>query len=468
MVDRAIPMAVAAPPGRLFLGHPPGLAFLAFTEAWERFSFYGMRALLVLYLAQELLLPGHIENVAGMDAYRSALESVVGPLSTQALASQTFGLYAGLVYFTPVFGGLIADRWLGARTTVLIGIALMTAGHFFMAFEWAVLLALLLLILGSGCLKGNIAAQVGHLYPREDESRRSRGFTLFSTGINIGAFLGPLVCGLLAQVYGWHVGFATAGVCMLFAAAIYLAGLKHFAPEPTRGRQRVVHAALTGPEWQVIALIGVVLMFGLTQTLAYDQMFNVGLIWISERVALGTPLGSVPEAWFAAEDALVSVLVVPVLIAVWGWQARRGGEPGDLGKIAIGGVLQAMASGIFALGELFAGDGPVPIGFPVAAFICSGTGFMYMWPTTLALVSRRSPAKTVALMMALAYMTGFVSGLVTGYIGGTYEAQPPVQFWAWQAVLAISGSVLIWLLGPLLRRRMDRLEAETDSVLPAA
>ena len=159
----AAPAELGASSARETFGHPRGLYFLALTETWERFSFYGMRALLVLYMVQELLVPGRIDGVAGMAGYRAALEAMFGPMSMQQLATQTFGFYAGLVYLTPLIDGLLADRWLGARKTVLIGIALMTAGHAAMAFDASFLLALLLLILGSGCLKGNIAAQVGHL-----------------------------------------------------------------------------------------------------------------------------------------------------------------------------------------------------------------------------------------------------------------------------------------------------------------
>ena len=136
-------MDTPAPAERLIFGHPAGLTFLSFTETWERFSFYGMRALLVLYLAQHLLLPGNVEHVAGMAGFRAATEAITGPLSTQAFASQLFGLYAGLVYLTPIFGGLIADRWLGAKTTVLLGIALMAGGHLLMAIESTTLVALL-------------------------------------------------------------------------------------------------------------------------------------------------------------------------------------------------------------------------------------------------------------------------------------------------------------------------------------
>src|SRR5262245_45732113 len=158
------------------MGHPKGLFYLAFTEAWERFSFYGMTALVVLYMVNQLLLPGHVERIAGFAGFRTAIESVTGPLSTQALASQIFGLYSGFVYFTPLLGGLIADRWIGQRNAVVIGAVSLSAGHIAMAADQTFLLALLLLVVGSGFLKGNIASQVGALYPPDDEARRTRGF----------------------------------------------------------------------------------------------------------------------------------------------------------------------------------------------------------------------------------------------------------------------------------------------------
>src|SRR5438067_3342039 len=238
-----------------FMGHPKGLFYLAFTEAWERFSYYGMTALLTLYMVQQLLLPGHVEHVAGMTAYRSALESAFGPMSAQALASQTFGFYTGLVYFTPLLGGWIADRLLGAKKTVIIGALLMSAGHFAMAFDQSFLVALLLLIAGSGCLKGNIAAQVGHLYAPDDVSRRTRAFTIFSTGINVGATIGPLACGLLAQLYGWHIGFGCAGVLMLLASATYLAGQRHLPDQRPPERDRTRSAPLSQAQRRTVMLL---------------------------------------------------------------------------------------------------------------------------------------------------------------------------------------------------------------------
>src|SRR5204863_9802713 len=204
-----------------------GLVELGFAEAWLRYADYGVTALVVLYMVNQLLLPGHVEHIGGFSAFRAALESVVGPLSTQALASQIFGLYSGLVYFTPLLGGMIADRWTGQRNAVVIGALSMSAGHIAMGFDQSFLLALLLLVIGSGFLKGNISAQVGALYPSEDEERRTRGFVIFSTAINVGAVIGPLLCGLIAQVYGWHYGFGIAAIFMLFGLATYLYGYRY-------------------------------------------------------------------------------------------------------------------------------------------------------------------------------------------------------------------------------------------------
>ena len=217
--------------GAELFGHPRGLTFLFTTEMWERFSYYGMRSLLVLYMTKYLLLPDHAGNVVGLVGFRHALESVFGPLDVQPLSSQIWGFYTGLVYFTPIFGGLLADRVLGRRRTVVIGAVLMAIGHFMMAVEQLFLFALLALILGNGCFKPNISTQVGRLYPPGDH-RRDRAYSIFYVGINVGAFLAPLVCGTLGERAGWHYGFAAAGVGMCIGLAIYLYAL----PVLPRGR----------------------------------------------------------------------------------------------------------------------------------------------------------------------------------------------------------------------------------------
>jgi POT family proton-dependent oligopeptide transporter len=198
----------------LFFGHPIGLAYLVFAEAWERFSYYGMQALLVLYMGQQLLLPGPVEHVAGFAAFGAAIEHVYGPLSPAALASVIFGLYAGGVYLTPLAGGFIADRVLGRTKTVVLGAGLMALGHFLMAFEASFLLALSCLLVGVGCFKGNIASQVGALYAPGD-LRRADAFQIFILGLNVAVIVSPLICGTLGQKLAWHWGFGAAGVGMV-------------------------------------------------------------------------------------------------------------------------------------------------------------------------------------------------------------------------------------------------------------
>src|ERR1700680_5247871 len=180
-----------------------------------------MRALPVLYMVKYALQPAVAEQVIGLSALRRALEALFGPLDIQPFASQIYGFYTGLVYLTPVFGGLLADRVLGQRRTVILGAALMAIGHFMMAFERLFLLALVTLILGNGAFKPNISTQVGALYAPGDR-RRDRAFSIFYVGINLGAFLAPLVCGTLGEELGWHYGFAAAGVGMTIGLAIYL------------------------------------------------------------------------------------------------------------------------------------------------------------------------------------------------------------------------------------------------------
>src|SRR5262249_38102890 len=198
---------------------------------WERFSYYGMQALLVLYLTNHLFLPQNIGRVAGIETLRRAIEDVTGPRSPQQLASAIFGLYAGLVYLTPLLGGLVADRWLGRTKTVVIGASLMATGHFLMAFEASFLAALACLLIGVGCFKGNIAAQVGDLYAPSDK-RRASAFQIFTLAVQIAVILAPIVCGTLGEKVAWHWGFGAAGVGMFIGLVVYLAVLFSLHEEP--------------------------------------------------------------------------------------------------------------------------------------------------------------------------------------------------------------------------------------------
>lgn len=440
---------------RSFLGHPKGLAYLAFTEAWERFSYYGMTALLVLYMVQQLLLPGHVENVAGMAGYRAALEAMFGPLSPQALASQTFGLYTGLVYFTPLLGGWIADRLLGAKRTVILGSLLMSGGHLAMAFDRSFLVALVLLILGSGCLKGNIAAQVGHLYAPDDVSRRTRAFTIFSTGINIGATIGPIICGLLAQLYGWHVGFGCAAALMLLATVVYLAGQRYLPDERQTKRDRAPTAPLTRHEIRTVMLLVLVASVTVFQSVAYYQVYNVGLVWIDADVDLVTSLGRIPVPWFNSIDSFISIVAVPPLIYVWSWQARREREPSDIGKIGIGAAIASASAGAFALGIWFAGGGKVHAFWPVLGCVGFGIAFLYYWPPLLALISRTAPKSINATMISGAYLSLFVGNVLMGRVGSYYEKMTPAAFWTLNAGISAAGALFVLIFGRSINRALS-------------
>src|SRR6266536_4569830 len=189
-----------------------------------------MQALLVLYMVNRLLHPPHVDHIAGFVPFRHLIESFRGPLDVQPLSSTIFGLYTGLVYLTPIAGGLIADRWLGRTLTITIGASLMALGHFLMAFDVTFLIALTCLLTGVGCFKGNLASQVGALYPTGD-NRRADAFQIYYIFINGGVIAAPLIAGTLGEVYGWHYGFGAAGVGMLIGLAIYLSGRKWLPAE---------------------------------------------------------------------------------------------------------------------------------------------------------------------------------------------------------------------------------------------
>ena len=440
--------------GRRFLGHPRGLGYLAFTELWERFSYYGMASLLVLYMVQELLLPGHAENVIGLGALRGLLESIFGSLSPQAFASQIFGLYSGLVYFTPIVGGWLADRFFGARKMVIFGIGSMTAGHFAMAFEQTFLIALFLLIVGSGALKGNIATQVGHLYPANEESRRSRGYAIFSAFINMGAFLGPIVSGLLAQTYGWHVGFGFAGLLMLIAIAVYVAGRKDLPKEPTRSGIQKKRQSLSGSERMTLLLMLPAFIFAVLGHAAYFQSVNVGLVWIAENVNLSTGFGEVPVPWFASVDPLVGIMFAPLLIIFWRALAERNTEPNDIQKMGVGLSLMALGMAVFAFGANAAGEDRTSLMWPLMAYICTGIGFFWYWPVMLSFVSRLAPPSVKSLVMGVSYLSLFVAGLLAGYLGSLYESLSPASFFYLNAAFPAGGAVLALLFGGVLQRAL--------------
>lgn len=436
----------AAEPGRparsdTFFGHPRGLAYLAFTEAWERFSYYGMSALLVLYMVNQLLLPGHVEHVAGFAGFRAMIEGLFGPLSNQALASEIMGLYSGFVYFTPVIGGWLGDR-IGQRSAVVLGGLSMSGGHLAMAFDRSFLLALLLLIVGSGLLKGNISAQVGSVYPPEDEERRTRGFAIFSTGINFGAVAGPLLCGFLGERYGWHLGFGTAALFMLAGVATYLSGYRYLPPRVER-KARTAAAPLMPHEWKVIAALFPAMLITIFPHIAYYQLSNVLPVWLQDHADMSAGWFQVPIPWFQSIDPLFSIITLPLLFALWRWQGRGSGrEPSELRKIAGGGFICGGANLILVAAIAAYGSAKVPWVWPFLFCSVQGVGFMYFWPPFLALVSRAAPPKINATMMGGAFLVLFIANNLIGWIGTFYEELGPLVFWALHAAIGATGGAL--------------------------
>ncbi len=295
-------------------------------------------------------------------------------------------------------------------------------------------------------MKGNISAQVGALYPPEDEARRTRGFVIFSTGINIGAVAGPVLCGLLAQVYGWHFGFGIAAIFMLLGLATYLYGYRYV---PARVERRKFESAtrLTATERHIVVALIAVMIISIFESIAYGQIFNVNSIWIQQRVALDMGDFRIPVPWFQSINSVFSIVSVPLLFWIWRQQALRGREPNELAKIGTGAFLAAASNLILVLAILLSGSAPVHPLWPFLYSAGLGISFLYYWPTLLALVSRAAPAKVNATLMGLAFMSLFIANTLIGWIGGFYEKMTPAQFWAMHAAIGAMCGLLVLLFG---------------------
>ncbi len=429
------------------LGHPRGLAYLFATEMWERFSYYGMRALLVLYMVKYLLDPQRTGNVAGLISFKAMLETIFGPLATQPLASQIYGFYTGLVYLTPIFGGLLADRVLGQRRTVIVGATLMAIGHFMMAFEQLFLFALGFLILGNGAFKPNISTQVGSLYPPGDR-RRDRAFSIFYVGINLGAFLAPLVCGTLGEEVGWHYGFAAAGVGMTLGLIIYLFATPNL-PEDALVRRAPLQQPLDRGAWQ--SIIALLLLFAPVSLFwaTYEQQGNTIALWadqFTDRHFLG---GEIPVTWFQAFNPFMIFAFTPLIVAFWRWQGHR--EHSTIAKLAIGCLLNALAYMVMVAAAWSAGGGKADWLWLFAYFVVITVGEIYLSPTSLSLVTKVAPASLLSMMMGVWLSTSFIGGFLAGYLGTFWSSMGKGNFFLMLALLSSAAGVAIMLLRRPLR-----------------
>ena len=441
--------ADGAAPAEIF-GHPKGLTYLFTTEMWERFSYYGMRSLLVLYMTKYLLLPEHSGDVRGLLTVKSALEGIFGPLDVQPLTSQIWGFYTGLVYFTPILGGLLADRVLGQRRTVIIGAILMAIGHFMMAVEQLFLFALLALILGNGAFKPNISTQVGGLYPPGDP-RRDRAYSIFYVGINVGAFLAPLVCGTLGEKVGWHYGFAAAGVGMCIGLSIYLYALP-LLPQDELHKARVAHVEkqpLSREQWRAIVALLVLFVPSTLFWATYEQMGNTTILWIDSNVDRSIDLfgwtAQIPTTWFLAFNPFMIFAFTPFVITLWKRQAERRTEPSTITKMALGCFGVTAANLVKAFAAFHAGSGQASWLWVLGSIAIITVGELYLSPVGLSLVTKVAPARILSMMMGVWLATSFTGGFLAGWLGSFWSRMEKPHFFLMIAATSALAGVIIFL-----------------------
>ena len=462
--------------------HPPGLFILFFTEMWERFSYYGMRGLLKLYMVNYLFItvrqtlqggkydgtgspdlvygwnlinkllpaPGNVaecvtEKVRELTAANAgmALEQATNiaqqTCAVGAKASYLYGAYTALVYLTPLLGGIVADKIFGQRKTVVVGGILMAIGHFIMAFEGWFFIALLFLIVGNGAFKPNISTQVGNLY-RKNDGRRDGAFTIFYMGINLGAFICNFVCGTLAAVYGWHYGFGAAGVGMCLGLVIYLLGQRYLAPDNvmkakaagvTKDTKKKAEPEekhpLTSEEWKRVGALIALCALNVVFWAVYEQQGNTMQTWADTKTVWPTVFGwQLPSTWFQSFNPFFIFLLAPVLDMYWAWQQKRGKEPTSVTKMAIGCILLGLSFLFMVAGNKMIGDVGGAKGslfWPVACTLMLTVGELYLSPIGLSLVTKVSPARIVSMMMGMWFLSSFFGNFLSGVIGALYEGR---------------------------------------------
>ncbi len=425
---------------RTFFGHPRGLAVLAVTEGWVGFSLYGMQSLLVLYLAGQLLRPGHVEHVWGFAGFCTALGWLMGPASGAALASAIMGLYSALIWATPLLGGLVADRLLGRTRTIVLGAVLMTAGHFLLAFDRSFLLALLCLIAGLGCA-GSLKAQVGGLY-RADDPRRGDAFQLYSLGVSIAVVVSPLVCGTLGERYAWHWGFAAAGVGMLLGLLTYLGGLRALPPEPVRGGH-VAAAPLTSADRRMLAVLVLLLPVLALASVGNMEVFNGYLLWGEAHYALEVAGDVVPVSWLVSLDAGFGIVTLLLSMLFWRWWGRRRRLPDEIVRMTGASLLLALAPLVLVAASLHAGGQRIGLGWALAFHLVNDVGFSNLYPIGLALYSRLAPQALGATVVNGYVLHLFLANLVVGRLAGLLGQMSGAHFWLLHAELIGVATLLL-------------------------
>jgi POT family proton-dependent oligopeptide transporter len=420
-----------------WFGQPRGLTILFLTNMWEQFSYFGMRALLVYYMTTTLLFD-------------------------QEKSSSIYGFYTAFDYFTPIIGGTIADRWLGKRRAVIIGATIMAAGHFMMAFEPAFYFALATIAIGNGLFLPTLPSQINDLY-RANDPRRPWAYNVYYVGVNVGAFLAPLVCGYLGESYGWHYGFGAAGVGMVTGLVIYLWGHRYLPLEaPTaRPARSAASRTHTGRDTALL-LLGI----GVAVTVfrgAYEQIGNTFALWMRDgvdRVIGGVEIGA---AMFFSLNPLLVMLITPLLLARWKRQAERGRELSVMQKMACGALIVAASYLLVAGAEVFSGEGRAHWLWLLSFFVIFTLGELYILPNGLGIFARLAPPKLGASTVAAWYFAIFTGSLAAGQVGRLWSHLDQVTFFVMLAAISAAASALLYLLDGATKRVIAAAEQGSAS-----
>ena len=425
-----------------WFGHPRGLSTLFFTEMWERFSYYGMRAFLILYMTASVANGG-----LGFDDKHAA---------------SVYGNYVGAVWLTPIVGGLIADRLLGQYRSVLLGGSIIALGHFTLAFKTlsTFYAGLVLIVIGTGLLKPNVSTIVGSLYDEKD-ARRDAGFSVFYMGINLGAFIGPLIAGGLAQKVNWHLGFAMAGIGMVFGLIQYVVGRRHLEPGLARLAARPVNPAsaaidsgpprFTAQEWKRIAAIFVLFLFASIFWGAYEQAGST-LNLFGDRYTQNTVFGfAYPSSWYVSVQAFFVITLSPAF--AWLWIKLGPREPSVPSKFALallfGGLAFLLLVPAGSIAQSGAGIKVSPL-WLVGAYFIEEWGELCLSPVGLSAVTKLAPVRMVSLMMGVFFLSNSLGNKLAGWTAGFFSTMPLSQlFGAVSAVCLVSAVIMFVLIRPV-------------------
>ncbi len=428
MASALIAQATQRVPSRTLFGHPPGLTVLFLTQMWAEFSYFGLQALLVYYMTERLGL-------------------------SQQRASLIYGAYGGAAFFSPFLGGIVADRWLGRRRSVITGGVLMMCGHFAMAIPSLLLPALTLVALGNGLFLPPLAVQVGSLYAADDP-RRAHAFSAYYMGINLGGLLAPLVCGSLGEYFGYHWGFAAAGIGMLLGLAIYRAGASFLPPEPARvdrAGQATRSLVLTAPERGRLRLLAGIVAVVILFRVAYEQSGNVIALWVlhqTDRSLFGGAV-TIPATWFQAINPLLIILLTPVLLAWWSRRERSGAPANLLLRMSLGCAIAGLSMLLMvAAAARYASQlHPVSAAWVTGYFVLLTVGELMVIPVGLTMVSALAPARMAAMAIGAWYIAKFLGSVTAGIMGAYWERVAATSFFGLGAASVLLGAAILFVLG---------------------